>query len=291
MPRFTDVVSVAEQRPPDRGGHGSSPQRLRWEPRIHAGAPHEDLARAIESEIIPRLMLVHRDAAVKGGDARPTRGDVAEFTRVVLEHEMEVGLSLVEVMLAKGTPIDGILLHLLAPAARLLGDLWREDICSFGEVTIGLSRLQQILRRLGANRDADVGPPSYGHRALLAATPGETHTFGVNVVQDFLCRAGWDVSCNGVRNQREIVAAVRHERFDVLALSLSCDALLERLSSVIQAARRASSNPAIGILVGGRVFVDHPEYVALVRADAMALDGLDAVDQAGRLVGSARRYA
>jgi hypothetical protein len=40
----------------------------------------------------------------------------------------------------------------------------------------------------------------------------------------------------------------------------------------------------MGVLVGGAAFVDHPEYVAYVGADAMAMDGLQAPLAAERLL-------
>jgi hypothetical protein len=47
--------------------------------------------------------------------------------------------------------------------------------------------------------------------------------------------------------------------------------------------RRASRNPALGVLVGGRVFVERPELVALVGADATASDARQAALQAESL--------
>jgi methanogenic corrinoid protein MtbC1 len=39
-------------------------------------------------------------------------------------------------------------------------------------------------------------------------------------------------------------------------------------------------NRSIGVLVGGQVFIDHPELVALIGADATATDGKQAVTRA-----------
>ena len=45
-------------------------------------------------------------------------------------------------------PLELLFLRLLAPAARRLGELWEGDLCTFTDVTIGLSHLQQVLREL-----------------------------------------------------------------------------------------------------------------------------------------------
>ncbi|NJK90043.1 MAG: cobalamin B12-binding domain-containing protein [Myxococcales bacterium] len=88
-----------------------------------------------------------------------------------------------------------IFLDLLAPVARLLGDLWLIDLCTFTDVTIGLSRLQQLVRELAPAFEDGHDLRGFGHRALLAPAPGEQHTFGMHLVEEFLRRAGWDVGC------------------------------------------------------------------------------------------------
>ena len=48
--------------------------------------------------------------------------------------------------------------------------------------------------------------------------------------------------------------------------------------------RRASCNPAIGVMVGGPAFTRSPHLAALVGADATAADGQQAVVQARTLL-------
>ena len=53
-----------------------------------------------------------------------------------------------------GLPVERVLLDLLAPSARLMGEMWTADQVSFVDVTLGLSRIQQMLRQLRAWRMA-----------------------------------------------------------------------------------------------------------------------------------------
>jgi MerR family transcriptional regulator, light-induced transcriptional regulator len=69
-----------------------------------------------------------------------------------------------------------------------------------------------------------------------------------------------------------------------LPSSVSCEVQLDALVATIRLIRRASRNQAVGILVGGPIFVDRPEMVALVGADATAADGLQAPIQAENLL-------
>ncbi|MGP9821675.1 cobalamin B12-binding domain-containing protein [Salinarimonas sp. NSM] len=267
-------------------GHAS-----RRSPRNEADR-RDALSRTIEAEIIPRLMLVHSSDDCAEGDRQdplPSHEEVVEFAGLVIAHDVEVATSYVSVLRARGATLETIFLHLLAPAANHLDTLWREDKADFCDVTIALSRLQQVLRALGAPFEAEGDSGSEEKRVLLASSPGETHTFGVAIVEEFLRRAGWDAVCAPGTSLEELGRIVRADWFDVVGLSLSCESLLAELASAIDIVRRRSRNKHVGVLVGGHYFNEHPESAALVGADFVAFDGLDAVRKAQRFVGGAAR--
>lgn len=250
------------------------------------------LARTIEAEIIPRLMLAHRAPDAPDlpalADPDPSPAEVADFAEIVLEHDVAVASAYVEVMRGRGLSLETLFLHLLAPTARLLGDLWKEDVLTFTDVTVGLARLQHLLRELSSPFENEAEHAPHGRRALLAPAPGEQHTFGTLMVEEFFRRACWDVA-GGPRSSDEILHLVRREWFDVVGLSVSCDVLFDGVSALVQSIRRASRNRGIGVLVGGRLFIEHPELVARVGADATAVDGRQAVRQLPQLLGLAAR--
>ncbi len=245
----------------------------------------EGVARTIESEIVPRLMMLHAGADGCGPDMPPTPAEVARFVQILLDGESAVAEGFVAAARANGASHETLLLRLFAPAARMMGDLWREDLASFAEVTIGLSQLQRMLRTLTGPYENRTIAASNGRSVLLVPTPGEQHSFGLSVVESMLRRAGWDVEMAWGASEASLTEAVRQESYDVIGLSLSCDLLLERLGSTIDTLRRRSRNQAVKVIVGGRFFVSHPHMVAHVGADAAALDANDAVVQAGSLAG------
>jgi methanogenic corrinoid protein MtbC1 len=51
--------------------------------------------------------------------------------------------------------------------------------------------LQQLLRELSAAFEAETLPRL--RSAVLVTAPGDQHTFGVFILQEFFRRAGWDV--------------------------------------------------------------------------------------------------
>jgi methanogenic corrinoid protein MtbC1 len=251
------------------------------------------LTRTIKSEIIPRLLLAHRQpetAAWPSPSAKVDCEDVAEFARLLMARDPAIALEFVHTKRSQGASLDDVIVDLFAPTARHLGDLWAEDFCSFADVTIALSRLQKLLRELAPEFD----PPHARERTprvLLAAMPGEQHTFGISIVQEFFRRAGCEVLGGHFSSVDELIGSARSGPLDLIGLSVSRDLALEDLASTIRNIRSSATNPTVKIVVGGRFFLDHPELVACTGADATAPDGRHAVGQLSSLLDtSAMRY-
>lgn len=256
------------------------------------------LARAIEEEIIPRLMLAHRTVQAcplpPASEGRPvSEADVREFAKMVLSHDEAVAMACIEAMRARGTSIEVIYLGLLAPTARYLGELWTQDLCDFMDVTAGLGRLQHLLRSLSASFECPLEPTSDGRRLLLSAAPGEQHTFGLAVVGEFFRRSGWDVAGGPWDASGQTPTFVATEWFDMVGFSLAAEVHADALRNCIEEIRQASMNPDIGIMVGGPIFDIRPDLVSGVHADLVATDGKQAPVIADRWLAcrGARRQA
>jgi methanogenic corrinoid protein MtbC1 len=264
------------------------------------------LARAVELDVVPRLRLpIHNarfDARLSGADpAAPTEpcfdpGAVAEFAALVLAGDFPRTLAHARRALANGIGISALYLDLLAPTARHLGHLWDEDLADFGQITIGIARLHQLLHALSPEFYSEPGAAAAtGHaagaqdrQALLLTTPGEQHDFGLAVVAAFLRRAGWFVQLGTPPAGADLRPIVRHSWFAIVGFSLACEARLGDLRSGIGQIRAASRNRQIVIMVGGPAFILHPkkipEQVAAVGADMFVADGQQAVAQAHRVL-------
>ncbi len=247
------------------------------------------LQRTIETEIIPRLMLAHKTQQPYTHnivqDYVENEEDVAELTRLVLAQDASAAHAYVERKRRNGAPVEVLLLNLLAPSARRLGEMWEQDACDFTDVTIGLSRLQQVLRKVCPRSDAELEALNHGKRAMLTSAPGDQHSLGIYMVEEFFRRAGWDVWCVPPASAEDLAKIVRTEWFAIIGLSANSDSMLEPLRKCIQAVRHASCNQDVKIMVGGSLFVDRPDLVQVLGADSMAVDGKQAVIQAERLVG------
>lgn len=249
------------------------------------------LTRTIEGEIIPRLLLAHRVAspqtAVRKITGRPIADeDVTEFSRLIIEHDVSVAIAFVETLKAEGASLQSVFLELLSPAARRLGELWEQDICDFTQVTVGLSHLQQVLRTFSpAFENEDSSLPT-GQRALLVPAPGEQHTFGLFMVEEFFRRDGWDVWGGLSVSHTELVEIIRKEWFEVIGFSISNVTLLEPFTRCLKELRDHSRNPDIAVMVGGKLMSDQPELVQRIGADLTADDGQQAVHAVERFLKS-----
>lgn len=226
-----------------------------------------DLARMIESEIIPRLMLAHAPEApaVAAVGARTLEA----FVRMTLAGEARALTDYAETLMAGGLTLEEVYVDLLIPTARRLGDDWNEDAISFTDVTVGLSRLQQVVRALGRSlppRDPEAGARS----AYFMPSPGEQHVFGLLLVEDEFRRAGWRTRLDADAALGDAVCAVGRDWFDLAGVSATSDTPVESIRAAVAAVRKGSLNPHLYVLVGGRLFIDSPELAAEVGADAAA---------------------
>ncbi len=149
---------------------------IRWPGRPDPGAirlPKVDrrqagrLVSAIEDEVIPRLILsqranVHESHAEAATLAAAGAECVDEFTNILLQHEVEVAYAYIDSIRVRGISLSAVYLELLAPAARVLGEMWEEDRCGFADVTVALCRLHEILRGLSATPPANTDTPPLG---------------------------------------------------------------------------------------------------------------------------------
>ena len=247
---------------------------------------YDGAAEAIAREIIPRLLLLHRDDAEAERDVMPAgirAEDRAAFIDLLADGRSSEAVTLVERIAARGVPNQQLLLGLMAAAARELGALWDEDRRDFAEVTIALCTLHTVLRL----RDwSDAPPPRLSANApsiLLATFSGEQHVFGVTIVAEFFRQAGWSVALMPGSAQDEVRRAVSGSWYDVIGLSSSRSLPTAAAAGEVAALRTASRNPEVKVMVGGPAFDREPSSIHEIGADAWASDAASAPVVAARL--------
>ncbi|QUL38030.1 B12-binding domain-containing protein [Erythrobacter sp. JK5] len=241
----------------------------------------------IEGEIIPRLLVAHCATENLHPPVRNDEIDHAEamrFAALPLELEAAALLEEVDSYLEQGISVETVYLDLLAPAARRLGEMWEQDECDFIDVTMGLWRLQEVMRDIAARSPPIVDALNAPRSALFCPVPGDQHSFGSIMIEDVFARAGWNSEVIPRPERRELLDAVAKRPFDLLGLTLSRDCTSAAVSKLVVAVRSVSLNPHISVLVGGRMVNQNPAMVAEVGADGTGVDARAALEVAERLV-------
>jgi methanogenic corrinoid protein MtbC1 len=242
-----------------------------------------ELARTIESVIIPQLRVnlgVGDEAKPDGewGKIGLENDGVERFARLVMSADHREAFSFVESLLESGVSLESVLLDLMAPAARHMNGLWAADTCSFIDVTLGMTRIQQILRQCRQLSDPIMDDLHLKGKVLLVPVPGEQHTFGLRIIEELLMRDGWSVTSNLRASFDDIVQMVGDGFYDVVGLSMSRERLLVPLQSVIKLIRHHSQNHYVRILVGGAIFAENQDLSRHIDSDAVLADARQAVE-------------
>ena len=253
--------------------------------------PKRDLNDLIEGEIIPRLLMAHSPAkrpVPSSRDAAITPAEAERFWAMPITADTEAMMMEVDALLARGVSVESIFLDLLAPSARKLGKCWEDDVCDFVDVTLGLTRLHEVLREVALRSPAMVAQLAGPRHALFSPMPGDLHNFGTLMIEEMFSRAGWNAESMVCPTQKELLDRVAMQPLDLLGLTVSNDCSSRALKALITAVRGVSADSHIRILVGGRMINADPSVAQEAGADGTATDGKSALALADQLVVEAR---
>jgi MerR family transcriptional regulator, light-induced transcriptional regulator len=241
------------------------------------------LAGLIESQIIPRLLVACRAQTSRPDDIVRNRicaSQAEGFASIVLRLEAHALMEQIEGFLARGASVEAVLVDLLAPTARQIGQWWDEDMVDFVDVTMGLWRLQQIVYELSARFPGRAPVFGTSRKALFSVFPGNDHSFGAVIVEECFRREGWQTELLTNATEHRLINMVTEQYYDMVGLSISCDADLANAPALIAKLRLRSRNQKLGIMAGGHMFIDSPELALRIGADATAPDAEHAVKNA-----------
>jgi methanogenic corrinoid protein MtbC1 len=228
------------------------------------------LKRVMLSSVIPKLATGH-GLQVTPAPLLPANPRASELAELLIAADQAAAAELIKELQAAHGPFVNFYATLFEPAARQLGDLWSDDTCSEFDVTLGLCRLQTAIRLLSADTLRPLPSRLPQPIVLIAPEPGELHRLGAALDSDVLWNAGWSPHCEYPTDDKTLQDLVSSTWFDVLDLSLSAafrrEHWLPRIAETIAHAREASRNPALMVVVGGRVFLEEKSAATTVGAD------------------------
>lgn len=232
----------------------TAPNRLfgKWSLRLSTG-PAEPLIGQMTASMV----------STKNADAE-------RLAALAIAEEPTEARLLLNAAYAEFRSISALTELLIEPAARALGDLWAEDDCGEYEVTLGLCRLQTFLREVTS--DGVQQHLEHPLVVLVAPLPGEIHMLGATLDAEALWQAGHDARIRFPSTEQALEQIVATKWFDAIDLSLSPaftrEHRIDRMGQIVDSVRRASKNPALVVLAGGRAFYDRTASSADVHADA-----------------------
>ncbi|WP_017672664.1 cobalamin B12-binding domain-containing protein [Blastomonas sp. AAP53] len=228
------------------------------------------------------------------GDAAPMRKDtptpmfdepsIAAFANQVLAHEVNELADIIIDHLDSDVAPETLFIELIAPTARELGEKWTRDECDFVDVTMGLWRLQLLLRTIAVWAPPTPGWHLRSNRALFTTMPNDQHSLGTLMISECFQRAGWDVEALVEPDQSEILRALSSSSFDVVGLTVTTDFSIAAVPKLLTAMRSVSCNPNLAIMIGGPAIGHDPERARALGADGTAPDAAAALALADELV-------
>jgi MerR family transcriptional regulator, light-induced transcriptional regulator len=284
----------------ERAGPSPSFQNVR--PRMKGAmvpspdGAEEQVDHLIEREILPRLLVAHqydgnfsRRVRLVENTANISQEEANAFAPLALDLDANDLMAEVERFLVRGISAEDIFIQLLAPAARKLGEYWEEDRCDFVDVTMGLWRLQEVMREIAQRSPAFPEGYESSRSVLFSPMPGEQHCFGTLMVEEVFARAGWDSEALLEPQRSELLRVLSDREFELVGLTVSNDCPSGELASLVTAIRSVSKCRSVKVIIGGRVINADPSLADRAGADGTAMDASSALILADRIVPVSKR--
>lgn len=266
----------------------------------------QSLLSVIESQIVPQLVLAHADPSAYNkntvsygrvdralGETKlhaqaevafaPSAAATVEFAHLCCLDDEQPCQDYVARLMVRHNSTPSLLLNLITPAARYLGELWTQDRLDFSHVTIGLIRMQNMTHHYGFLNCRALLTAGDKRRVLVAAAPGSQHLLGLAMVSEFFVQAGWDVTVEVATTAQELFNAVHKNWFELVGLSVGLVEQLEALPQLVAQLRQAAVNPHMAIMAGGAAFTTPGTTAPDYGCDSVCTDPLQAMDIAAKL--------
>ncbi|MEO0410328.1 MAG: cobalamin B12-binding domain-containing protein [Pseudomonadota bacterium] len=243
----------------------------------------------MRSKVIPGLSRSGQSQVGCRSDGQAATSAISQhhieaFTNMLLVEPEAALMTRFDALRKEGKSVDILFSRLLVGCAQQLGDMWADDLCSFGDVTLGLSVLHRILHRygdaLGRELPGAVGDPS----VLVTPIPGETHIFAASLLATYFRAAQWRVYSGIDESTNTLLDTITEYHLDVLIITVSCEAKVASAEKLIRQMKAHSCNQSVQVMVGGPPFLFDAYLHESIGADLTAPNALAALSLAKKSV-------
>lgn len=240
------------------------------------------IADALANEIIPSIVNSKAAMSFQKPYAplsnKRSEQFLADFSNVLISGDKDSAVRMTKDFLREDPSVTNLFLGLYTNSARLLGEMWVEDLCSFGDVTIGLTILHDLVRQNTQRLRLELEPTKHDTAMCLSPIPGQEHVFGTFMLEAFLLAKGYDVETSLAQTREVFLNHIATKEYNIIALSVAENNQVEECKKLIQSIRNMSLNQDIKILVGGYPFIINDRLYLDVGADATADNALRALE-------------
>ena len=240
------------------------------------------IADALANEIIPSI-ISSKAAMSSQKNYSPLSNKrneqfLAEFSNILISGDKDVAVRMTQDFLRDQPSVTNLFLGLYTNSARLLGEMWVQDLCSFGDVTIGLTVLHDLVRQNTQRLRLELEPTKHEVTLCLSPIPGQEHVFGAFMLEAFLLAKGYNVETSLAQTREIFLNHVATKEYSMIALSVAENEQVKECKKLIQSIRNMSLNQDIKILVGGYPFIVNDDLYLEVGADATADNAMQALE-------------
>lgn len=222
------------------------------------------------------IELARRPSPLRQEPAPEWKQTFDAFVRALLAADRRACTDLAARSVTSAGDLGAFYLNVVQPAMYTVGNMWEN-----GEISVATEHLASALvNRMMSMQYIELmqSPAAYKGKVVVTAAPNEFHEIGATMVANALEAEGWEVSYLGANTPPEdLMGFVSSGNIDILAISASLPFTLEAIGSVIRQIRSWPENAQPKIMLGGLVFLDHPELAEKLGADATAKDCKQAV--------------
>lgn len=205
---------------------------------------------------------------------------VARLHAAVIHAEARMVEQVTDTMLRDGVPSAFVSDIYIPAVAHVLGEAWCSDQSSFAAVTIGMSRLQTALRRLGPEWRPDYATPPSADTILVVVNADMYHTLGAILIAGKLRRVGLTVVLSIGEDAADLSRTLAEGEHKAVLISSAIGEPLESVRKLVDIIRTAQ--PAHWpVVLGGSILGSDADLRALTGVDHVTSDLDEAISLCG----------